>query len=145
MIKGKPPRLARIFVNQPLYFVTLCTRDRKRLLGTADVHEEFRAYCLRGVDRNVGVGRYVIMPEHIHLFVRGSTEFKLGIWIRGLKRALCERPQVWQPGFFDHVLRSDESYGEKWRYVRDNPVRAQLVSAAEQWPFAGEIVPIDRV
>ena len=33
-------------------------------------------------------------------------------------------------GFFDHVLRNGESYGEKWKYVRENPVRAGLVQRA---------------
>jgi len=51
---------------------------------------------------------------------------------------------LWQPGFFDHVLRSDESYVQKWKYVRDNPVRANLVELWDQWPYQGEIVPIDR-
>lgn len=51
---------------------------------------------------------------------------------------------VWQRGFFDHVLRSDESYAQKWDYVRENPVRAGLVKRAEDWPYAGEIVLVDR-
>lgn len=46
---------------------------------------------------------------------------------------------VWQPEFFDHVLRSSESYSEKWDYVRQNPVRAQLVKGANDWPWQGEI------
>jgi len=33
----------------------------------------------------------------------------------------------WQPGFNDHLLRSDENYAEKWEYVFQNPVRAGLV------------------
>ena len=45
----------------------------------------------------------------------------------------------WQKGFFDHVIRSEESYNEKWLYVRDNPVRAGLVRSAEDWPYAGEV------
>jgi hypothetical protein len=53
--------------------------------------------------------------------------------------------RIWQPGFFDHLLRGSESYHEKWRYVRENPVRAGLVSCAEDWPYQGEIVRIDRV
>jgi len=53
-------------------------------------------------------------------------------------------PSDWQPGFFDHVLRSDESYAEKWNYVRDNPVRAGLVGSAGHWPYQGEIVMVDR-
>ena len=47
-------------------------------------------------------------------------------------------------GIFDHVLRNDESYGEKWKYVRENPVRAGLVSRADAWPYQGEFVFIDR-
>jgi putative transposase len=50
----------------------------------------------------------------------------------------------WQEGFFDHVLRSDESYSQKWNYVRENPVRAGLVKSVEEWPYQGEIVYIDR-
>jgi len=68
-----------------------------------------------------------------------------------LKQALAKagelsttQGQVWQEGFFDHVLRSDESYAEKWNYVRQNPVRAGLVARAEEWPYQGEIVYIDR-
>ena len=52
---------------------------------------------------------------------------------------------IWQRGFFDHLLRSVDSYGQKWNYVRENPVRAGLVAKPEDWPYAGEIVRIDRV
>jgi REP element-mobilizing transposase RayT len=51
---------------------------------------------------------------------------------------------AWQRGFFDHVLRSDESYAQKWNYARENPVRAGLVDNADDWPFSGELVVIDR-
>lgn len=89
------------------------------------------------------------MPDHIHLFVSGGPDFILMRWVGGLKRAIAvtlnTSNQLWQPGFFDHVLRSDESYGEKWLYVRDNPVRAGLVPHSEDWPYQGEVVRIDRV
>ncbi len=44
---------------------------------------------------------------------------------------------VWQKQFFDHVMRGDESYAEKWTYVRDNPVRAGLVEQWEAWKGQG--------
>jgi len=47
----------------------------------------------------------------------------------------------WQKGFFDHLLRSEESHAEKWQYVRENPVRAGLCLTAEEWPYAGQIMP----
>ena len=58
--------------------------------------------------------------------------------------ALTGTSPIWQRGFFDHVLRNDESYEDKWNYVRENPVRAGLVTKADDWPYSGEIVLIDR-
>jgi REP element-mobilizing transposase RayT len=101
-------------------------------------------------DYNVAVGRYVIIPDHLHLFVRGDRTFSLDKWVKGLKHVILQTfpderdGSFWQPGFFDHLLRNDESYAQKWEYVRQNPVRAGLVESAEGWPYQGEIVYIDR-
>ena len=147
----RPPRLAHP-PAVPLYFVTFNTFKRARLLDHVVIHDTFRAYCGEAVRRGTGVGRYVIMPEHIHLFVRfppdGPT---LARWIQGLRAVLGkallkmkhEKPH-WQEGFFDHVLRNDEGYTEKWRYVAENPVRAGLTAKAEDWPYQGEMMVIDR-
>jgi putative transposase len=162
--KDKPPRLDLIFqrFNAPLYLVTFNTHTRARLLAVLEVHEAFVLYCRRATNFRIGVGRYVLMPDHIHLFVCFGIgcATTLGEWVKGLKRELdhvllskgnipVKRPRqnlssFWQPGFHDHLLRSDESYAAKWEYVFQNPVRAGLVSHAEDWPYAGEVVRIDR-
>lgn len=49
----------------------------------------------------------------------------------------------WQKAFFDHLLRSSESYSEKWSYVRENPVGAALASKNEDWAFMGEIFALE--
>jgi putative transposase len=148
-----PPRLERVFSNYdpPLYFVTFCTMHRRALLDSLRVHDAFRKYARAGASRGAAVGRYVIMPNHVHLFVRLAPDMKLGTWVRGLKRAMAEGlagsgeagAMLWQPGFFDHILRNGESYAEKWRYVLENPVRAGLAVRAETWPYQGEIVRIE--
>jgi putative transposase len=159
MIKDRPHRLDLIYVDQPVYFVTFATRDRKPIpsLHRAQLALEKYGDCATSTF-NVALGRYVIMPDHVHLFVRGDADFRLSSWVGGLKRtisaALLKEAQAtrlplqgrsfWQPGFFDHILRCDESYAEKWNYVRDNPVRAGLVGTADEWPYQGEIVVIDR-
>jgi len=90
------------------------------------------------------------MPDHVHLFVRGPDDFQVGPWAGRLKQALAKhialawRSPIWQRGLFDHVLRSDESYTQKWNYVRNNPVRAGLVTNADDWAYSGKIVFIDR-
>ena len=163
--KAKPPRLEHVFqrYDAPLYFVTFNTHARQPLLASPTVHRAFIEYGERAPEYHTAVGRYVIMPDHIHLFVRFgvASEITLSGWIKGLKRHLDTaiaaagpaRPSFrhqklssyWQPGFHDHLLRSSESYSEKWNYVRENSVRAGIVKTADEWPYAGEIVLIDRV
>jgi putative transposase len=151
MSLGQPPRLEEVFqkYDPPVYFVTLCTKDRRRALANATVHSVLIDYGRGGLPGGSALGRYVIMPDHIHLFVAGADDFDLGGWVRGLKRVVAAavsggRGGLWQRGFFDHLIRNSESYSEKWDYVLENPVRAGLVSSADKWPFQGEIVPIDH-
>ena len=148
----RPLRLDRVFDTRPLYFVTFCTYDRVPCLARDEVHAAFVLFARRAErESDIAVGRYVIMPDHVHLFVRGGLGFILGRWIGLLKQVLAKasnlsdaRKRVWQEGFFDHLLRNDESYAQKWEYVRQNPVRAGLAESAEDWPYQGEIVYIDR-
>jgi REP element-mobilizing transposase RayT len=110
----RPHRLERIFeqYDPPLYFVTFNTARRRRVLANNDVFECFRDFATKGRDRDIAVGRYVLMPDHVHLFVCGPREFDLSQWIRILKRVLSrvlvvEHPH-WQEGFFDHLIRNSE-------------------------------------
>ena len=57
-------------------------------------------------------------------------------------RRLGWRMPLWRPEFFDHLLRSTESYSQKWDYVRTNPVRAKLVGAADEWLYQSELAEL---
>jgi hypothetical protein len=57
----------------------------------------------------------------------------------GGPRSATAATALWQREFFDHVLRSNDSYDQKWNYVFDNPVRARMVSTAREWDYAGKI------
>ena len=148
----RPQRLERVFSKlRPFYFVTFNTAQRLPMLARSEVHATFREFCIRALDEHdVAVGRYVLMPDHVHLFVVLPQDgVRLSRWIQALRSVLgktllrvgFQKPQ-WQEGFFDHVLRSNESCAEKWAYVRMNPVRAGFCSAADEWPYQGEIVSI---
>ncbi len=41
------------------------------------------------------------------------------------------------------LLRTSESIREKWKYVRENPVRAGLVGYSSDWRYLGEIFALD--
>ncbi|MEZ5387819.1 MAG: transposase [Prosthecobacter sp.] len=142
-------RLSRLWVDDPLFFVTACVDGRAPQLASEAVHailrEVWRTGCrLHGWQ----VGSYVIMPDHVHLFCAANRDASsLSAFVGGwkewsskfLRRRLGVTDFQWQPNFFDHVLRSEESYSEKWSYVRNNPVRAGLVDDADTWPFKGHL------
>jgi putative transposase len=145
---NRPPRLEPFQkYDPPLYFVTFNTHHRKKLLANKGLHRCFLRFAKTALNRGIAIGRYVIMPDHIHLFVCGADDFSLDQWVRALKRtlstAIADAPPHWQTGFFDHLIRHSESYSEKWDYLCQNPVRANLVRQAEDWPFQGEIEAID--
>jgi putative transposase len=147
----RPLRLDWLFQNvQPFYFVTFNTYKRLTILARPEIHETFCSFCRKAEEYNVAVGRYVLMPDHIHVFVLfPSSRITLAKWLQSLRsnigktllRIGFQKPH-WQEGFFDHVLRSSESYSQKWDYVRMNPVRAGLVQAPEEWPYQGEIISL---
>ncbi len=145
-----PRRLDWVFSDAPIYFVTCCTYRKRPKLANDQFHYAFIAFSNRATTEfHIAIGRYVIMPDHLHFFVTGPLEFDLGKWIGVLKRTLAKalpasdsRDPFWQRGFFDHLLRSNESYAKKWEYVRANPVRG-LVADAKDWPYAGEIVDLE--
>lgn len=87
------------------------------------------------------------MPDHLHLFCAPATfppeDFRS--WLRFWKAHVSrvwpspnEQP-IWQQDGWDTQLRKGDSYTEKWNYVRQNPVRAGLVTDPDDWPYQGEL------
>jgi putative transposase len=149
--KQRLHRLSMLYVRSPIYFVTACTHDRRQLLTTEEVHEAFVRFAEEGPVHSAWIGAYVLMPDHLHLFVAtDDQQITVAAWAKSLKNTISKILRLnavpaphWQKAFFDHVLRSGESYSEKWNYVRNNPVRAGLAQKAEDWPFAGEIFQLE--
>ncbi len=118
----RPPRLGRLFDTvRPFYFITFNTHRRQSFLAHSDVHETFCLFCSKAQKRNVAVGRYVIMPDHVLLFIAfPMAGMPLSDWVQSLRTVLgktllrigTQKPH-WQEGFFDHVLRNRESYSAK--------------------------------
>jgi putative transposase len=142
-------RLGRVWIDWPIYFITTCTFKRRPVLtrgGVANILiDEWRDAHKR---HGWAIGRYVIMPDHVHFFCSAESNAKsLPAFMQAWKQWTSKRiarevklsGQIWQEEFFDHILRSSESYGQKWDYVRENPVRTKLVANSEQWSWQGEI------
>jgi putative transposase len=137
----------------PLFFITICTEQRAPVLAAAGIYEILVNTWKDALEiHGWRVGRYVVMPDHVHFFAAPDTEQAkdlsgfVGKWKQRTRQQIREQhlPDFsWQKEFFDHLLRSAESYSEKWEYVRLNPQRAGLVDRAEDWPYQGEICSLD--
>jgi putative transposase len=144
-------RLDELLARKPIYFVTACTANRFKLLANPALHHAFRIFAERGANAGAWIGAYILMPDHLHLFVVVDSErITLSTWMKALKGAVSSELRrmggtapLWQKGFFDHVLRSGESYSAKWNYVRQNATRAGLAPSWEQWPYLGEIFDLE--
>jgi putative transposase len=144
-------RLDRLYVRGPIYFVTACTSQRRHLLAQPTIHATFLEFAKHGPKAGVWIGDYVLMPDHLHVFVAlDDQRIKLSDWMRSLKGVLSTKLReeeipspYWQKGFFDHVLRSQESTTQKWEYIRDNPTRAGLVTRWNEWSYSGEVFPLE--
>ncbi len=55
------------------------------------MNSAFVVFARQAYTRNIAVGRYVIMPDHLHLFVCGPDDFELGRWIGVLKQNLAKQ------------------------------------------------------
>lgn len=142
------PHLAP-FSKQPLLFVTVCTARRRPLLCQTLVQGLLEAIWAKsaGID-GWFVGRYVLMPDHVHFFSKPALTAKpIADWMKTWKSVSSRRiaagakadQPIWQEDYFDHYVRSASAYGEMWEYVRQNPVRKRLCVCPEDWPYQGTL------
>ena len=128
-----------------IQFVTVCTQARRPLLATASAHAALLSAWQAASWYQIG--RYVIMPDHVHLFCAPAINppEPLTRWINFWKSHSARHwpdpavGKLWQRDSWDTQLRATDHYGAKWTYVRENPVRAGLVAHADAWPHQGEL------
>jgi len=142
-------RLDRIWIDNPIYFVTTCTDRRRKILANAQTAAILIEEWRNAKERHAWyIGRYVIMPDHVHFFCAPGYQAQdlstfMKLWkewtSKRIKKECVIQGNIWQKQFFDHLLRSNESYVQKWDYVFYNPVRAGIVKYAVDWLWQGEI------
>jgi REP element-mobilizing transposase RayT len=146
MAYRRPPHLLpEAYKGGQRIFFTLCTFDRHRCFEDTDVVAFVREQLLTVVARReVEVIAYCFMPDHLHALATGRTESAdvkkaIDVFRRQsayhYKRRWCRR--LWQDGYFDRVLRSEESTPSVVRYIVANPVREGLVREPGDYAFLG--------
>ena len=150
ILHRKPNRLRNYdYSSQGVYFITVCTIDRKCILsqivggGVLDAPKiqlseygkiiENQITVMNSIYNNINVEDFVVMPNHIHmlLVVSGSsgtptpTNSAVPSFISTFKR-FCNKQigcNIWQRSYYDHIIRDEEDYINHLRYIDDNPAK----------------------
>lgn len=131
------------------YFVTICTKDRKCVLGqinsvgSADSCapqmklSNYGEITFKGINAIIEyVDKYIIMPNHIHMILRFNNS-KGGVsgtprptnrlsGIIGYYKRLVNNQigfNIWQTSFYDHIIRNEQDYLRIWEYIDTNVIK----------------------
>jgi putative transposase len=148
-VSNRPHRLASFsYKGRHRYSLTFCTHARRELFVDGDVVADALAQILQSAAHNAfTVIAYCFMPDHLHLLVEGqSDDSDLIAFAKDLKQRVAyhylrahEGP-VWQPGYYERVVRDDEATLTVARYILANPVRAGLVDEPRDYRFSGSAI-----
>lgn len=143
------------YAQAGLYFVTICTHERKPLFGKVMegkmvlndfgniAHQTWQQTAV--IRPNVVLHDFVIMPNHLHGIIEivniddGSQEREqrtstIGDMIRGYKSAVSRQIKIltqqsvcviWQRNYHEHIIRHHNAYINIAEYIQNNPLRWQ--------------------
>ncbi|MFC3915085.1 transposase [Pseudaeromonas sharmana] len=145
MLKQRSTELRKGRYSHPgyVYMTTIVTHQRERhfaewKIGRLVCHEMKQLHDLDEVNSLA----WVIMPEHCHwLFqlrnielARCMLKFKSRSAL-ALNHHLQRSGRIWQPGYYERAMRSDDEVKQAARYIIDNPVRRGLVNKIHDYPL----------
>jgi putative transposase len=147
-----PDRTRRLphvsYVGPCRYFLTLCTHNRKRHFDRDDIVDCVRMELIDMCEQHeFALPAYCFMPDHLHLLAEGlGARSDLKRFVARFKQragyVVGQRhgERLWQPGYYDHILRSDEVTARVALYILENPVRAGLVRSYTEYRHSGSTI-----
>jgi REP element-mobilizing transposase RayT len=118
------------------YHVTAATKDRAQVFRELlHARRVIRSLQQSDADGWTRTWAFVLMPDHLHWLMelrRGNLARVVGS-VKSVSAHQIGGP-VWQPGYHDHALRSDEDLRAVARYIIANPLRAGLVARIGDYP-----------
>ena len=143
----------RLHVPGGTYFFTVNLADRRGTLLTSYIGMLRAAFVETKSLRPFTIDAIVILPEHLHCIwtlPQGDTDFS-GRW-RSIKAGFSKRlhaetpvvsaPRgergslVWQPRFWEHVIRDPEDLARHLDYIHYNPVKHGHAVRPLDWPYS---------
>ena len=124
-----PIGLKRFQRAEALHFITFSCFHRLPFLEVPGPKETVEAVLEQTRARHQArVYAYVLMPEHVHLLINEPPFIVVAQFLKALKQIASRklrgnRPQFWQPRYFDANIRGETARSEVIRYIHRNPVK----------------------
>ena len=140
---GRVPGFAYQGIHR--YLLTLCTHRRLRQFeSAARVHAVLAQLRRSAALEGFSITAYCFMPDYLHVLAQGRHEdAELRPFMATFKQLTSFSHQrhtgqpLWQVGYSDRVLGTDEDTVDVASYILLNPVRAGLVERPADYPWAG--------
>lgn len=141
----------RARVDGATFFFTLNLADRRRRLLVDHIDVLRGAFAETKALLPFRIDAIVILPEHLHcMWTLPRTDSDYSERWRRIKRSFsmalrsarapdtpCDNDSaVWQPRFWEHVIRNDADYDAHMDYIHYNPVKHGHVRRTADWPYS---------
>ena len=139
------PRAARASAGGVCYHVINRGNGRRQVFHKEGDYQAFlKALAHACIEIPMPVLGFCLMPNHFHLVVLPHEDGDLSRWMHWVQNTQVRRyhqhyhssGHIWQGRFRAFPIQEDEHLLTVLRYVERNPVRANLVTRAEQWRWS---------
>ncbi len=106
------------------YFVTIVTDGRRCCLEGKSKDLVQKHLESLSSERGISIDFFVVMPNHIHfVLVMSECPLSLGEIVRRFKArtSLAAGRRLWQPNYYEYVIRSDKAFLKIREYIEQNP------------------------
>lgn len=135
--------LRRYYKEGNLYFLTNVTYRRKPIL-VDNIDLFWIAMSKTKAKMPFDIVAWVILPDHFHVILNPMQSTPSNIlkrvklsFLRNYKiRIGVGSGRVWQPRFWDHVIRSQDDMNRHIDYIHYNPVKHNHVTSPFDYPHS---------
>ncbi len=131
----------RAYENGATYFFTVVTYQRQNIFSSPENVTLLREAMRFVKQKNpFTIEAMVVLPDHVHCLLTlppDDANFSLR-WqlIKTYVTREAKIGKVWQPRFWEHLIRDDLDFERHADYIHYNPVKHGLSKSAADWPHS---------
>ena len=129
-------RKGRRSIQGHCYLITIVTRQRHpwfHEFGPACIAS--RVFYAEAVNHHAKTLAYVVMPDHVHWLLELDGDLASAVRLYKAKVSSELGDRIWQRGYHDRAIRTEDNLRDTARYLVANPLRAGLVDNIRDYSF----------